>query len=379
MAITGATVNDQYYTELLALTREELSTSDVVDQVLTRNPSLELFREAGKSMSGAFLSTNIVTARHGRTAVATDKSGTYDTAVDSDLSGRAVYYVPNFRITPCRVKAYDIEINKGSNRIVDLAKFHLKQAQEDMAQNTADILHTSAQVAGGTVVTGDLDTPPDAAFGLDYICGGVVQSYTAATDSWAFAGATFDFNPTGAAASSELTFKFGGIAPDDENHYWTATRAQASPLSTDASYLPIVEHMRHVLDEIYSKTRSYPTHIIMSRSVWKEYRASFDDNKRFPDPVDNKGDHEFPEYQFEGLPIGVRFDPDIPESVGDEGRFYCLTKSDLLFRWQNDLWMKVWEEDQIQGTLDKIVPIVSQYTIGSERRNSQGVGLRVKE
>lgn len=375
MAPTAATINDQFYTELLALTREELATKDVVDNVLTRNPVLELFKKNAKSMSGPMLTANITTSRQGRTAAATDKSGTYNTGVDDDLSGRAVFYVPNFRITPCRVAAYDIEVNKGSNRVVDLAKFHLKQAQEDMAQNTASVIHADASSEGGTPVDGDTITPPSAAFGLDYLCGGFNQTYVAATDSWTYDGSSFDSNPTGAGGGSEDPFTFGEITPDSNSHYWNATRATASPDSADASYLPIVEHMRYVLDEIYSKARRMPTHLIVSRKVWAEYRASFDTNKRFPDPVDSKGEHEFPEYQFEGLPIGVRFDPDIDET-NDDGRFYFLTEDALEFRWINDLWMKVWEEDQIEGTLDKIVPIVSQYVIGTTERRVHGVGIR---
>lgn len=376
MAPTAATVNDQFYTELLALTREELATQDVVDQVLTRNPVLELFKKNSKSMSGPMLTANITTARQGRTAAATDKSGTYNTGVDADLSGRAVFYVPNFRITPCRVAAYDIETNKGSNRIVDLAKFHLKQAMADLAQNTADVIHADATTAGGTPVDGDTITPPSAAFGLDYLCGGFEQRYTAATDSWAFDATSHDADPTNAGPGSEDPFTFGEITPDTNAHFWQATRAIASPDSADASYLPIVEHMRFVLDEIYAKAKRMPTHLIVSRKVWSEYRASFDERKRFPDPVKSSGDHEFPEYQFEGLPINIRFDPDIPETT-DSGRFYFLTEDALEFRYVNDLWMKVWEEDQIQGTLDKIVPIVSQYVIGTTERRVHGVGIRV--
>lgn len=379
MSITGATVDSQFYTELLAATREELATKDVVDQVLTRNPVMELLRRNVKSMSGPFLRVNLNTKRQGRTQTAQDRSGTYNTGVDDDLIGAAVFYVPLFKITPVRLRAYDLEVNKGKQQVVDLAKHHMTQAQEDMTQDIADVIHADASSAGGTPVGGDTTNPPDEAYGLDYLCGGVLQTYTAATDSWAFAGSTFDSNPTGAGGGSEDPFTFGGISPDDETHFWTATRTQASPLSTDASYLPIVDHMRYVLDEIYANTRSYPSHLILSRTAWTEYRASFDDNKRFPDPSKLVGDHEIPEYQFEGLPVGVRFDPDIPEGTGNEGRFYALDEDKLEFRYVNDLWLKVGDPDMIQGTLDKVTPIVSMFLLGTSERRAHGVGLRVKE
>lgn len=135
-------------TELIAATAAAMTTSEVVDNVLTMNPATELFKDSAKSYTGYALQANILGGTKSSTW-ATNDSVDYTSAVDGEIVGRVSYDWSKALITPTRLRYVDLAKNSGKEQIVDLAKTHLNAAYESTAAAINTQLHASSTGSTG--------------------------------------------------------------------------------------------------------------------------------------------------------------------------------------------------------------------------------------
>lgn len=312
-------VGADFYSSLIASTREAIDTQTLVDNVLTQHPLLDLFKQNAKSYTGRLVNVNIEAAENGSTAW-TDASGTFSTGVDSDIVGTASYSWSNPLVSKSRLRFMDIEMNQGQEQIVDLVKAHLKAAEKGHAKTLAAALY---------------DATPDA---------GAPLSLPVIVDS---------------------TGTVGGINGATKS-YWRATERNSDVADED-----IKAAFRAVLNSIFiAGDGSRPTHILCGVDVYEEYEASLDEAARAmmtanPSTIDGR----FRELRFDGLV--VRLDPDCPANQA-----YFLNADDLVLGYLGDNWMKVQPAQQIVGTHDVVTPITSVVVVGVRQRRSHGKLVR---
>lgn len=306
------------FTELFATTLEKYE-SELVDNVLTSHPTLDLFKSNAKSSHGRSLVIPLRAARLHRTSV-TDSSGTFSTSVDGKVVGAAVYDWSRPIVTPTRVEWEELQQNTGEQELIDLLKAHKDTAVDDHATFLAQGLHDKTPVAGmfqslETIVsdTGEI---------------GKIDPATAGKEYWRSSV------HTSSQAGESIIKAFRTL----ENDIIVATKG------------------RHSCDAI-----------VAGRDVYEEYVDHLDDKVRY---VNAEGGQT----KFKGVWFGnieVRLDPD----CGPGTAFFLDTKT-WRFRFLNGNLMKVQSSQPISGTLDFVTPVASMISVGTDERRANGKLIR---
>lgn len=316
------------YTELVASTLEKIE-SQLVDQIFTRHPTLDMFKQYVKSSTGRSMVLNVEAAEDNNTVV-TDDSGTFALDRSPDIIGAAEYNWSKPYVSKVRIDWYTLQKNTGKEAIVNLLEAHLENVKKSHAKRIVQGLHKAA----GDVGTGEFSS-------LDQIVG-----------------------------TSADTATIGGITADDGDHYWNATRLTI-PVEGDTGGQTIRKAFRTMRNELLVNTSNDAnvSHIIAGRKVFEEYEDSFDDKVRYTLVSGTEGQGQF-RVIMDG-DIEVRLDPDCPED-----RAYFLDVSSWRFGTLNGNFMKVQPAQTIQGTLDFITPIASVLSVGVNQRRNQGLLTR---
>lgn len=323
MAALGA----EQYTELVASTLEKIE-ADLVDQIFTKHPTLDIFKQYSKSYAGRELVLNIEAAEDDNTVV-TDRSGSFDLDKSPDIIGAAVYGWSRPYVSKVRVEWQTLQQNTGKEAIVNLLEAHVENVKRSHAKRLVAGLHK----AGSAVDTASEFNS------LDLLVG------------------NSDVNPT-----------VGGITAADSDHYWNSTRLTI-PVEGEAGGQTIRKAFRTLRNELLVSTGNDAevTHIIAGRKIFEEFEDSFDDKIRYVD-------FEKGQTRFRGIydgDIEVRLDPDCPED-----RAYFLDVSTWRFGHLNGNFMKVQPAQPITGTLDFITPIASVLSLGVNSRRNNGLLVR---
>jgi len=316
------------YTELVASTLEKIE-SQLVDQIFTRHPTLEMFKQYVKSSTGRSMVLNVEAAEDNNTVV-TDESGTFALDRSPDIIGAAEYNWSSPYVSKVRIDWYTLQKNTGKEAIVNLLEAHLENVKKSHAKRIVQGLHKAA----GDVGSGEFSS-------LDQIVGTHADTATV-----------------------------GGITAANADHYWNATRLTI-PVSTEAGGQNIRKAFRTMRNELMVNTSNDAkvTHIIAGRKVFEEYEDSFDDKVRYTLISGTEGQGQF-RVIMDG-DIEVRLDPDCPED-----RAYFLDVSSWRFGTLNGNFMKVQPAQTITGTLDFITPIASVLSVGVNQRRNQGLLTR---
>ena len=328
------------YNDLLAMTRENLDDAALVDNIMTRRPSLDLLKDKIKSGSGHQFHVNLEIGEDGRTDVS-DSTGAFPTTKSSDIATRAVYDWSLPITSSIRLDHVDLEKNAGSpEQLVDLAVSHLNAAKKNHGKKLVALLH------------GDATAPVAGSFeSFDRVIG----------------NAAFDADPKGDASGDEA-FNLGGIDSSTAD-YWQATRRTLGT-STEPS---IRKAFRTICTDIYLETDSdnMVDYILTGRDVYDEYVDTFDDKIRYV--LDGKesqqGQTKFGEVWFGD--VKVRLDPDMPVD-----RAYFLDTSVWKIKHLNDNFFKMHETQFISGTLEHVTPLSSIIGVGVTERRANGMLIR---
>lgn len=321
------------YTELVASTFERYEQKDLVDQIFTRHPTLDLFRDKATSKTGRKLVFNLEAADN-KTTTLTDDSGSFDTSVSPDFIGAAEYHWSSPIVTPIRVEWKKLQMNSGKEQIVDLAKAHIENAKKSHAKRLVNLLHAQANAV-----------EPGSYLAFDEIV------------------ADFAYD------SGSVTREVGGFRPTDGDHFWQAYRVTQNANDAHPDFIDVRKGFRRVRNQLMVNTSNMHevTHIIAGRKVFEEFEDSFDDKIRYVEFGDGQT-------RFRGVydgDIEVRLDPDCPEN-----RAYFLDVNAWDFSYLNGNFMKVQPAQEITGTLDFVTPLASVLAIGTQERRASAVLIR---
>jgi len=316
------------YTELVATTLEKIE-ADLVDQIFTRHPTLDMLKQYAKSYSGRSMVLNIEAAEDDNTVV-TDASGTFATTISPDIVGAAEYVWSAPYVSKIRVAFKDLQMNTGKEAIVDRLTAHIENVKKSHAKRIVAGIHKAA----GAVGAGEFNS-------FDQLVG-----------------------------TSATTPTVGGITSADADHYWNAVRLTI-PVAGDTGGQEIRKAFRTMRNELLVRTSndSSVTHIIAGRKVFEEYEDSFDDKVRYLVTTGDTGQGQF-RIIMDG-DIEVRLDPDCPED-----RAYFLDVNSWRFGFLNGNFMKVQPAQTITGTLDFVTPVASVLSVGVNQRRANGLLIR---
>lgn len=337
------------YSELFATTLEKYE-SGLVDQVIQSHPALDLlFKGNTDPFEGRKHVIPIEGAEDNSTAF-TDASGTFTPSVSSDVAGVAVYDVADPLVSHYRVKFKDLKMNSGKSAIINMLKTHANASMKGHGKKIAKALHN--QVWNGAA---------------DERFAGQFNSLDMVVSDYAY-----DSSPDGIA--NTLAFKVGDIATHNEgapdyaadaaHAYWQATR------ETIADTVDIRKALRTVRNKMVVAGADAPNIALAGLTVWEELEDTFDDKVRYTER-DLGGGSELviQEIKFDGMTI--RLDPDAPVN-----RLYMLNTENWRFGVLDGEFMKPQERQQIQGTLDHVVPIASLLSVGTSQRRNNGLLIR---
>ena len=316
------------YTELVATTLEKIE-ADLVDQIFTRHPTLDMFKQYAKSYTGRSLVLNLEAAEDDNTVVS-DASGTFATTVSPDIIGSAEYAWSAPYVSKIRVQWAELQKNTGKEAIVDRLTAHIENVKKSHAKRIVQGIHKAAAAVGA----GEFNS-------LDQLVGNDAV------------------NPT-----------VGGITASNGNHYWNSPRLSI-PVSGESGGQTIRKAFRTMRNELLVLTGNdaQVTHIIAGRKVFEEYEDSFDDKVRYLVTTGDSGQGQF-RIIMDG-DIEVRLDPDCPED-----RAYFLDVNSWRFGYLNGNFMKVQPAQTITGTLDFVTPVASVLSVGLNSRRNNGLLIR---
>jgi hypothetical protein len=321
-----STLGAERFTELIASTLEKIEPQ-LVDQIFTRHPTLDIFKQYVKSYTGRSMVLNVQAAEDDNTVVS-DNSGTFALDRSPDIIGAAEYFWSQPYVSKVRLDWKTLQKNTGREAIVDLLSAHLENVKKSHARRIVHGLHKL-----GSEVTSNEFASLDQAVG------------------------NFSVNPT-----------FGGITSTDADHYWNAIRLSI-PVKTEDGGMDIRKAFRTLRNELLVNTGNDAevTHIVAGRKIFEEFEDSFDDKIRYVD-------FEKGQTRFRGIydgDIEVRLDPDCPDD-----RAYFLDVNSWRFGTLNGNFMKVQPAQVITGTLDFITPLASVLAVGVNQRRNQGLLVR---
>jgi len=328
-----AAIGASQYTQLVATTMERWDSKDLVDQVFTKHPTLDLFKDKAVSKTGRELVSNLEALDNKETELS-DDSGSFSTTVSPDFIGSAVYDWSAPVITPVRVQWKRLQENSGKEAIVNLAKAHIENAKKNHARKLVNMIHADASAVEA-----------NSFLSFDEI----VADYT------------YD--------DASVTRAVGGITPDDGDHFWQSTRETIEGTSGETGYMSIRKAFRHMRNELLVNTGNMHqvTHIICGRDVFEEFEDSFDDKIQYVKFGDGQT-------RFRALydgDIEVRLDPDAAVD-----RAYFLDVDSWDFSYLNGNFMKTQPAQEITGTLDFVTPIASVLALGVNERRASGLMIR---
>jgi len=127
------------YTELVASTLERIE-ADLVDQIFTRHPTLDLFRQYTKSYNGRSMVLNVEAAEDDSTVV-TDDSGSFALDRSPDIIGAAEYTWSKPYVSKVRIDWLTLQKNTGKEAIVDLLEAHIENMKRSHAKRIVEGLH----------------------------------------------------------------------------------------------------------------------------------------------------------------------------------------------------------------------------------------------
>jgi hypothetical protein len=317
------TIGADGWTELFAATLENRET-DPVDQIFTRHPTLDLFRQYARPASGRELVLYLEGAEDDNTVIS-DKSGTFNLNFAPDLLGTSVYQWSSPYVSRVRLPWQDLQENRGKEQLVALLEFHMENVQKSHAKKIAQGLHKAVPGAG-------------------------------------------EFLSLNQIVSDTTTV--GGIDPATSS-YWASTVLNISADDTDPTYQPIRKAFRTMRNELSVANGSGQavTHIVAGRKVFEEFEDAFDDKVRYLISDSRDGQTRFAAYM-DG-DIEVRLDPDCPED-----RAYFLDVNTWRFMHLNDNFMKVHPSQVITGTFDIVTPVASVLCLATNQRRANGVLIR---
>jgi len=324
--MSNSTLGAERFTELIASTLEKIE-ADLVDQIFTRHPTLDMFKQYVKSYTGRSMVLNVEAAEDDNTVV-TDNSGSFALDRSPDIIGAAEYFWSQPYVSKVRLDWKTLQKNTGKEAIVDLLSAHLENVKKSHAKTLVRGIHK----LGSEVTENEFNS-------LDLLVG------------------NSDVNPTA-----------GGITASGPNHYWNSVRLTI-PVKTEDGGVDIRKAFRTMRNELLVNTGNDAevTHIIAGRKVFEEFEDSFDDKIRYVD-------FEKGQTRFRGIydgDIEVRLDPDCPED-----RAYFLDVNSWRFGTLNGNFMKVQPAQVITGTLDFITPLASVLAVGVNQRRNQGLLVR---
>lgn len=326
-------LGDAFFVQTFATTLQKYERK-LVDQVMLSSPVLELFKKESKSYTGRGLVIPVRAANLGATGYS-DASGTHSTAVSSTIIGSAVYGWALPVITPNRLRHQDILQNSGPEALINLVEEYVKAAVEDHSRFLTNEIHADAT-----------SWQPGSVNSLDLLIG------DGASDAAVAVALGSDFAPV------------GNIDPNVVGkEYWQATRVVSDPTDED-----IVTAMRKLSNEIFRVSRKKATHVIAGFDVFEEIEAYLQEKGIYNDPS-GSAELRFAEVKFHGLV--VRLDPDAPVN-----RAYFLNRESLRFGYANGEFMKTYPKQNVQGTLDYVVPTASTLQLGVAERRANGLLIR---
>ena len=330
MAALGAA----QYTELVASTLEKIE-SNLVDQVFSQHPTLDILKKYAKPASGRSLVLNLELAEDDNTTV-TDASGTFADTVSPDIIGAAEFAWSMPYVSKVRVEWLTLQKNTGKQALVNLLESHVENVKKSHAKRLVTGLHKADSAVGATefnsfdLLFGDADT--DLANGV--AVGGIV---------------TDDGAGTPAAVA---------------DHPWQSTRYTSSRAGET-----IRKAVRSLRNQITIRSGGYAniTHIIAGLNVFEEYEDSFDDKIRY---VDFKEGQTRFRAIYDG-DIEIRLDPD-----ADVDTAWFISGDNLRMQNLNGNFMKVQPTQAIPNTLDFITPLASVLAVGTNARRNHGKLVR---
>lgn len=334
------------FPELVASTLEKIEKT-AVDQVLTKHPTLDLFKANARSYTGRELVLNLEGAEDNSTAF-TDDAGSFDTTRSPEIIGASQWEWANPLVSKVRVKYTDIKKNSGPEQLVDLVRSHLNAAMKHHAKTIARALHARMDFAV------DEDNG-----GFDY---GPVTGQFDPFDA-IVSDATYDATPGGTGSA----FTVGNIDASSAD-YWQATRYE-SPLDGGESIRKAFRSLRNQL--LVNNAMAEVTHIVAGQDIFEEYEDSFDDKVRYNFSGSGSPDGQGQFRAIFDANIEVRLDPDCPPQ-----RAYFLNVPALRLGYLDGEFMKAHPEQAVTGTLESVTPIASILTTATNERRTHGLLLR---
>lgn len=398
-------LGDAFFIQTFTTTLQKYE-KQLVDNVLTEHPVLELFKSSAQSQTGRGLVIPVRAANLSATGY-TDESGSHSTSVSADTMGSAVYTWANGIITPFRLKHQHILQNSGPEQIVNLVQEYVTAAAEDHKLFIAQALYadaatwstgkvipldmlvaatdtvstTSARTVGGirggvaTVEVTDVERDGTSAIytvaAHDFIVGDTVTVSGLTTSALNQTGAvtavtstSFELADSGSVIAS--TPDSGSATCDTIKDYWRATRLSI-PVSGTGSK-DIVAAFRTVTNAIYKASSKRPTHVVAGMDVYEELEAFLQGKGQYTNPQ-GTAQTRFNEIKFGDLI--VRMDADCPND-----RAYFLYQPSLRFAYCAGEFMKAYPAQPVQGTLDTVVPLASTLQVGVSERRANGLLIR---
>lgn len=397
-------LNNAAFSQLFSSTLQKYE-KQLADNVILTHPTLELFKENSKSLTGRGLVVPIRAASVGGTAYDTASgSGGHATSVSNDIIGSAVYDWSTTVLTPFRVVHKDILQNTGPEQVVNLVEEYVKGATashqdfivaelwsatsstgditslRELIRGTDKLSTTTYKAVGGIrggvstkTVTNVARTSTTATITVganDFVVGDSVVvaglTNTALNGTYTLTAVTSTTVDYTTATSGTITSvaDSGTAVCSDIKDYWKATDLTIAKASKD-----ILAAFRQTVNAIYVASRKRPTHIIAGIDVYEEFEAYLQDKGRYDFGKVDKAETRFREISFDG--ITVRMDPDAPVD-----KAYFIFAPSLRFGYLAGEFMKTYPADRIQGTLDEVVPIASTLSLGISERRANGVLTR---
>jgi hypothetical protein len=307
-------LGDEFFVQTFVTTLQKFE-KQLVDNVLTEHPVLDLFKSNAKSTTGRGLVIPVRAANLSATGY-TNASGDHSTLPSNDIMGAAVYTWANSVITPFRLKHREILQNSGAEQVVSLVEEYVKAASEDHKVFLANALYGSA----GTYTDGDII-------------------------------------PLDVLISDSTTV--GGIDPANSD-WWKSTVKDIAVADKD-----IAAAFRETVNAIFKASSKRPTHVIVGMDVYEELEAYLANKGVVQTLGGDSASIRFSEIKFGSLT--VRLDADCPNDTA-----YFIHQPSLRFAYLAGEFMKAYPAQRLEGKLDTVVPLASTIQVGTSERRAHG-------
>lgn len=336
------------FDELVTSTLQKIDKGKLFDQVTRKHPSLDWVRAQEKSATGRELVVNLELEEDASTQW-TDDSGTFSTAVSDEILGAAVYQWSDPLVSSIRLRYKRLKKNQGRQQVLNLLKVHINSMIKAHRKAIVKALHARADIAA---VNGDGTAP-------------LVSGQFLSLDQL-FSNATYD-----AAPGAQPAFTVGGIDAAVQTH-WQALRFNSPSTVGQAGYFDVRKAFRRVSNELFVRTGGDHgiDKVIAGQSIFEEFEDSFynvAETRQNPDS--SGGQTHYTEIKHGKLTI--RLDPDCPPR-----RAYFLDNSAVDLYALAGTFMEREPTQNIPGNLDRVTPVATILSNGTNQRRNLGVLLR---